>query len=1181
LPIRLGVELLEERSLPSVFTVTSLGDAGTGSGASGDLRYCLNQAQIDAGDTTINFGVTGRITVESGLPTLLKTDRGQSAGPSLIILQGPGADSLDVQRDPSAGFFSIFTVGHIGPTASNVAVRISGLTISGGNAGSAGYGGGLENYGPHTVVANSVFTDDDAQYGGAIDNIGTLSVTDCTFSGNSASYGGAVSNRYVLTLTGDTIAGNAATLDGGGIDNMATLTVAGSTISGNTAGRNGGGLANSGTLIGVSHLVNTAITTNAASFDGGGIYNYQYCGLIVSGSMISQNVAGQDGGGIGEHSFSGAVTIDQSTIDSNSANRYGGGIRTGMNASGPTVTYSAVTHNTAGSGGGIYTDFTLSLGGLLTIAWSTVATNTATGDGGGLFAASPAAITASTFSGNTAGGNGGGLNAGGPFGDQMTTIASSTIAGNSATSGGGLFGTSIGFTPAIHVQASTIAANQADGTAQGGGIRGNVTLESTIVANNLDPAGTDDISGNVVSGNYDLVGDATGATFPFGSTGNQIGTAVSPIDPMLGPLQDNGGPTQTMALLAGSPAIDAGGLVHPPAADQRGQPRIVHGRIDIGAFELAQDWPAVNHYTVTTLADGGPGSLRDAITQADADPLDLSLIDFGVSGTIVLSSALPALAANIDIEGPGADMLTVMRNTAVGTPVYSVFTVTDFADPSLFGVGGPVVQVAGLTVTGGAAANGGGVFVASGTLTLSGDVLTGNTATTQGGGAYAAAFAFLNVIDCTITQNTAANGGGGISNRGTLTITGSMLSNNTVSTTTFGQGSQGGALYNAGSAAVTATTFAGNLATGSYGAGGGAIYDLQGSPLTVDGSTFTGNAATGSILGGAGGAIYVVQGTQPGGPLLYGAQVVITNSTFSGNSAGGGTGGSGGAVCDGQGSGIELGMTIADSTFVGNSATVGGQGGAIYNVAYLTVTESSFFDNQASGDQYAVAYGGAIANDRTARLIVAGSTFASNSAVSAGPPASGYYGYGGAIYNAAANPVTITNSTLFGNSASDGGGAIYQAASGSVVVNNSTVAGNQVGSAGHGGGLDLASVVAAILYDTIVAGNLRGTANDDVYGVLDAVNSLSNLIGDGTGSNLINGSNGNLVGTHDAPIDPLLGPLQDNGGPTWTMALLDGSPALGAGDSDGVSDTDQRSLPRVVNGRIDIGAFEVQPPGGP
>src|SRR5260370_28523145 len=105
---------------------------------------------------------------------------------------------------------------------------------------------------------------------------------------------------------------------------------------------------------------------------------------------------------------------------------------------------------------------------------------------------------------------------------------------------------------------------------------------------------------------------------------------------------------------------------------------------------------------------------------------------------------------------------------------------------------------------------------------------------------------------------------------------------------------------------------------------------------------------------------------------------------------------------------------------------------------------------------------------------------------------------------------------------------------------------------------------------------------DDVYGALGP-NGDYNLIGDGTDmTGLSNGGNGILVGSAAAPIDPLLGPLADNGGPTLTHALLSGSPALDAGHNAYDTDWDQRGegCPRIVNGIIDIGAFEYQGGGG-
>jgi hypothetical protein len=149
--------------------------------------------------------------------------------------------------------------------------------------------------------------------------------------------------------------------------------------------------------------------------------------------------------------------------------------------------------------------------------------------------------------------------------------------------------------------------------------------------------------------------------------------------------------------------------------------------------------------------------------------------------------------------------------------------------------------------------------------------------------------------------------------------------------------------------------------------------------------------------------------------------------------------------------------------------------------------------------------------------------------------------------------VTLTNVTLTGNRANTGTGIF------------------------HGGGL-LVSNGSPVLHNTLIAGNFigTGTTRDDVYGALDP-SSDYNLIGDGTNmSGLSDGVNGNLIGSAAAPIDPMLGSLQNKGGPTQTMALLRGSPAIDAGNNAYATMWDQRGegFPRIENGIIDIGAFE-------
>ena len=254
-----------------------------------------------------------------------------------------------------------------------------------------------------------------------------------------------------------------------------------------------------------------------------------------------------------------------------------------------TLENCVVTDSAAADEGGGVT----SLFGSLSIVGSTISGNSAPNAGGVLSLGQSASIVGSTFSGNSAAGDGGGL-----FSSNDTlSITNSTFSDNSAANSGGGLVVQPRPSGTTQIQHSTIANNNAAGGAGLSVSLESATLDHTIVAGNTRSGGIrDDVSGTVVA-RYSLIGVSTGASITD-SGGNQIGIATAPINALLGPLANNGGPTFTHTLLSNSPAIDAGdpaaiGGVNVPATDQRGSGfgRVENGkdtgaRIDIGAYEV-------------------------------------------------------------------------------------------------------------------------------------------------------------------------------------------------------------------------------------------------------------------------------------------------------------------------------------------------------------------------------------------------------------------------------------------------------------------------------------------------------------------------------------------------------------------------------------------------------------------
>ena len=391
----------------------------------------------------------------------------------------------------------------------------------------------------------------------------SVTINGLTLAHGMAGQGAAIDNKGDLTATNDTFTSDFAEGVGGEIFNEsgATLLLKGSTLSGNVAVF-GAAISNKGTLT----VTDDSFTTNSGTGTrttgaGGGAIHDSGPELSVTGSKFTGNKNCYFGGGITV--ASGVVTIADSTFDSNSA-IHGGSIYNGgtLSMTNCTISNSAVkfdADNAGGQGGGIKNVGTLKMTGC------TINNNMAEGDGGGIANVGSLTLVNCTIAGNKApdsgtfdNGHGGGiLTYGTDLGSAF--ISDCTISGNSAVDGGGI---------------------DCSGTDAG-----SLTLINTIIAGNHVNGGTGpDLNGSPTTDNGNNL---------FGNSSGGSGFAASDllnVDPLLAALGNYGGPTETFALLPGSPAIDAGNNAGIPAGittDQRGPgyPRIVSGSVDIGAFE--------------------------------------------------------------------------------------------------------------------------------------------------------------------------------------------------------------------------------------------------------------------------------------------------------------------------------------------------------------------------------------------------------------------------------------------------------------------------------------------------------------------------------------------------------------------------------------------------------------------
>jgi hypothetical protein len=586
----------------------------------------------------------------------------------------------------------------------------------------------------------------------------------------------------------------------------------------------------------------------------------------------------------------------------------------------------------------------------------------------------------------------------------------------------------------------------------------------------------------------------------------------------------------------------------------------------------------LTHGATYTLSIAGPSS---PASKGDLNLTENTKIDY--DGYICMSNCTATIHAGSGFD----DRIFSIDSGATVTMTAFIIRGADFS-----GIGGGIYNAGTLTLQGvtvrnnTVTQNGGGIYNISGTLNINDSNIIYNTSSgsyASGGGIYNY-HGTVNITNSSIANNSAGIAGGGImSSQGSLTLTNTDVTTNTASTY------YGGGIDADGPITINGGSINGNTTTGSNGFGGGLYYSGNGTANITDadisGNSTTNTSAVGGGISANNGTVNLTNttvtnntSTNAGGISFSGDALNITGSSISNNSNGGinvynaANLTMSGSTVDGNtstnhGAGLYLATTsssISSSTFTNNSSTGSNtNGGGIYfYTGDLTIENSTFSGNLLTGSS---SFGGGITISSSAELTLNGSTINGNAA-----------NIGAGLYSL--GTLNITNCTLSGNTATTTGGGL-SSSQGTTTLTNVTITANQALSAA---GVTGSSSATLNLRNSLIAANTStNTSDGDCGGPLTSLGY--NLIGAYTCSGMTNGVNGDMFGTYASPLNPRLDMLDNNGGSTLTHALLQGSPAINAGDPNNSNcpTTDQRGSSRPIYSRCDIGAYEYTGPTNP